>query len=55
MGLVQKLSGNNKTFAELTKSALSKVLHEGAQSRRIDVVFDVYLEEFIKNAETVVL
>jgi len=51
MGLVQKLSGNNKTFAELAKSALSRVLHEGAPSRRIDVVFDVYLEESIKNAE----
>jgi len=51
MGLVQKLSGNNKTFAELAKLALSKVLHDGAQSCRIDVVFDVYLEESIKNAE----
>ena len=51
MGLVQKLSGNNKTFAELAKYALSKVLHEGAQSSRIDMVFDVYLEESIKNAE----
>jgi len=41
MSLVQKLKGNDKTFAE---TALSHVLHEGAKSSRIDVVFDVYKE-----------
>ena len=44
MSLVQKLKGNDKTFAELAETALSHVLHEGAKSSRIDVVFDVYKE-----------
>ena len=30
---------------------LHEVLHEGARSQRIDVVFDVYREDSIKNAE----
>ena len=51
MGLVQKINGNNKTFAELADSVLDLVLHEGAQRQRIYVVFDVYRDESIKNAE----
>ena len=33
---------NDKTFSQLAESVLSHVLHEGLQSNRIDVVFDVY-------------
>jgi len=53
MSLVQKLKGNDKTYAELAETALSHVLHGGAKSSRIDVVFDVYKETSIKDAERV--
>jgi hypothetical protein len=42
LSIIQKLDGKNKAFAELVKSALKRVLHEGNQSNRIDVVFDVF-------------
>ncbi|KAK5924834.1 hypothetical protein CgunFtcFv8_017412 [Champsocephalus gunnari] len=51
MSLVQKLKGDDKTFQQLAETALSLALHEGARSRRIDVVFDVYWKTSIKNAE----
>lgn len=51
MSLVQKLKGNDKTFSQLADTALSHVVHEGAKSKRIDVVFDVYNETSIKDAE----
>ena len=40
MSLVQRMNGNNKTFAQLAESALYLVLNEGAQSQNIDIVFD---------------
>jgi len=51
MSLVQKMKGNDQTFAQLAESVLLMVLHEGTQSQRIDVVFDVYKETSIKDAE----
>ena len=51
MALVQRLKGDQKTFSEVADSLISMALHEGANSNRIDVVFDVYLENSIKNAE----
>lgn len=51
MALVQRLKGNHKTFAEVAETLLSFVLIEGEHSPRIDVVFDVYLEQSIKNLE----
>ena len=51
MSLMQKMNGNNKTFAQLAESVMSLVLHDGSQSHMIDVVFDVYQETSIKNAE----
>ena len=51
MSLVQKMNGNNKTFAQVAESAFTYVLHEGAESERIDVVFDVYRQTSIKDAE----
>lgn len=53
MSLVQKMKGNDKTFAQLAESTLAKVLHEGGKSERIDVVFDVYKDMSIKNSERV--
>ena len=51
MSLIQKMKGNEKTFSQLAESAMLMVLHEGAESERIDVVFDVYRDTSIKNAE----
>ena len=51
MILVQKMKGNDETSAQLAESALAKVLHEGAKSQRIDVVFDVYKKTSIKDAQ----
>ena len=48
---MQKMNGNNKTFEHLAKSVMSLVLHDGSQSHRIDMVFNVYRETSIKNAE----
>ena len=49
MNLVQKVHGENKTFAEVSDAILMSVLHTGTESSRIDVVFD----ESVKNAERV--
>ena len=51
MSLVQKMKGNEQTFSQLADSVLTQILHEGARSQRIDVIFDVYREDSIKNAE----
>ncbi|KAJ8389301.1 hypothetical protein AAFF_G00121660 [Aldrovandia affinis] len=40
MSLVQKMKGNDQTFSQRAASALTQILHEGARSQRIDVVFD---------------
>ena len=49
MIMLQKMRGDQKTFAELADSMMSMVLHEGTDSQRIDVVFDVYRNNSIKN------
>ena len=51
MSLIQKLKGNDQTFSQLAESELTHLLHEGVRSHRIDVVFDTYREDSIKNAE----
>ena len=52
MALLHSLKGEGQTFAQLApKNALDFALHEGRDSNRIDVVFDVYREVSIKNAE----
>ena len=53
MNLVQKVHGDNKTFAELSDAIFVSSLHTGTESSRIDVVFDVYRDESVKNAERV--
>ena len=55
MAIVQKVMANttNASFGEASKSILSVVLREGRVNNRIDVVFDVYKENSIKNAERV--
>ena len=51
MTLVQRLKGDYKTFAEVGESLLCLVLHEGSNLNRMNVIFDVYKENSIKNAE----
>ena len=48
---LERLKGDHKTFSEVADSLLSLVPHEGSNSKRIDVIFDVYKENSIKNAE----
>ena len=51
MSLVHRLKEDGKSFAHLTDAALTIALHEGTDSARTDIVFDVYSDESIKNAE----
>ena len=51
MTLVQRLEGDYKTFAEVAESLLCLVLHEGSTSNRMNVIFDVYKENSIKNGK----
>ena len=53
MAMVQKLNASNKTFEQVAELAFSHLTHEGSQSKRIDVVFDVYRRNSIKQAERV--
>ena len=49
MAIVQEIRGDQKTFAEIADSLMYMVLNEGTDSQRIDVVFDVYRDNSIKN------
>ena len=51
MSLVQKMKGNDQTFSQLAEPVLTHILHEGVRSHRIDVVFDTYREDSIKNVD----
>ena len=53
MSLVQKLNvgGGQTAYGMVASSLLSMSLHEGSQSKRIDVFFDTYRQISIKNAE----
>ena len=51
MAVIQKVSGENRTFDELSDLILKQMLHHGQTSSRIDVVFDVYRDQSIKTAE----
>ena len=51
MAMVQKLRGDQKTFAEVANCIMSMALHEGTDSQCIDMVIDVYRDCSIKNAD----
>ena len=53
MSLVQKINigTNQSTFSQVAPLLLSRVLTEGSGSNRIDVVFDTFQENSIKDAE----
>ena len=49
--LVQKTKSNDQAFSQLADAALIHILHEGVMSHIIGVVFYVYQEDSIKNAQ----
>ena len=51
MNLVQRIKGDQATFGDVAATVFSMALNEGRQSNRIDVVFDTYQENSIKNSE----
>lgn len=53
MAMVQRLKGNHKTFANMSDALLSMILPEGAASKRIDVVLDVYRDTLIKKSREI--
>lgn len=48
---MQKVKLSHKTFAQVAESALAKILHEGAESERTDVTFDIHKDVSTKKAE----
>ena len=53
MMLVQKANGENLTFAQLGETLLAHVMHSGRPSKGIGVVFDNYLDNSNKWAESI--
>ena len=51
MAIVQKVNGNKKTLRAISNAVLAIALAEAEGSVRIDIVFDVYKDVSIKNAE----
>ena len=51
MNLVQRIKGDQANFGDIASSILLMALREGSQSNRIDVVFDTYKKNSIKNSE----
>ena len=51
MSLVQKVKGEQTTFGDVATAVLQMVLREGKHKKRIDVFFDTYKENSIKNSE----
>ena len=48
---MQKIKADYLTFGEISYRILTRVLHEGYGSQRLDVVFDTYRDISIKSAE----
>ena len=51
MAIVQKVNGNNKTMRAISNAVLAIALSEAEGSVSTDIVFDVYKDISIKNAE----
>lgn len=51
MLLIQKVPGDQSTFAEVAMFVLAMALKDGITSQRIDIVFDTYRENSIKDSE----
>ena len=53
MRIVQRTKDCHKTFSDLSDAIFREVLAEGSCSNKIDAMFEVYLDQSIKNAERV--
>ena len=51
MNIVQRVKGDQATFGDIATTVLSMALNEGGRCNRLDVVFDTYRENSIKNSE----
>ena len=51
MAIVRKVNGNKKTLRAISNAVLAIALAEAKGSVRIDIVFDVYKDVSIQNAE----
>ena len=51
MAIVRKVNGNKKTLRAISNAVLAIALAEAEGSVRIDIMFDIYKEVPIKNAE----
>lgn len=51
MTLAQRVKVDQVTFRDFAATVLSMALREGSQSRRVDVVFNTYMVNSIKNSE----
>jgi hypothetical protein len=51
MAIVQKARATGLTFGELAHQMFQSILSSSRGAKRIDVVFDVYMENSIKSAE----
>lgn len=51
MSIVQKTNGDNKTFSQIAESIFTLILQEGSGSARIDIIFDTYRANSIKQSE----
>ena len=51
MSLFQKIKGNHKTFKDIQEALFERIMAQSGQCSRVDVVFDVYRDKSVKNAE----
>ena len=51
MSLIHKLPSENRTFSEVSDHLISLVLQAAGSSQGVDIVFDVYKDQSIKDAE----
>ena len=51
MSIVQKIKGNHKTFKKVAETLFLKAMSEKGSYSRVDLVFAVYKQKSIKNAE----
>ena len=51
MSLINKISGDKRTFGDIAKSIFMIAIQSGNASSRKDIVFDVYKDNSTKTAE----
>ena len=53
MSIVQRIKGAQKIFGDIAKKTFNTMMAEAKSAKRIDVVFDVYRDNSVKNIERV--